>query len=215
MSDPVQQILQEINRKAEEEAQKILDQANKEAERIIKEAEEFATKQFQHEAHSRLILLTRQILGKAEYEGRIRLLKAKDEIIKRLQQKVKERLKKIILGEDPGISYADILYRLLKEAVSNIPSDNIIIISNTRDREILERNLGKFEEMLRSELGRKISLKLSSDEVNCLGGIIAKSEDESFIYYNTLDGRLKEAFRKLRGRLNRLLFRQFLKEVYK
>jgi len=203
-------MLQEIERKTEEQIQKILQEAKMKAEAIIKKAQEEFEREFQHELHSRILLLTRQIIGRAEYEGRVELLKAKDEIVRKIYRKVSEKLQRIIDGKEPGIDYKEILYRLLKKAVSNIPDDEIIIITNSRDKGLLSKHLREIETRLQSELARNIKLLLDEKEINCMGGVIARNKDNTYIYLNTLDGRLKTAIEKLRTRLNKDLFKKFI-----
>jgi len=210
LSSDVNALIEEIKRRAEEEIKKILEEAKKEADKIVEEAKEEAKRKFQHEAHSRLLLLRRRILGKAEMKGRHELLKAKEEILEKIKEIATERLKRIVEGSDPRVNYHDILYRLIEEAAKGIDEPEIIIEANERDKEYLSVNIRRLEEQLSKSIGKPIKIRISDSVANILGGVIVYNRDRTKIYYNTLEGRLSETIEKYRAILGSKLFREFL-----
>lgn len=212
MSEDINAFIKEINKRTEEEIRNIIENAENEAREIIHKAEEEAKKIFQHEALSRIILLKRKILGKAEMDGRHEIIRAKEEVMKKILRLTREKLELIVSGKDPSINYHEVLYNLLEEAIENIGEQEVIVEANERDKEYLSANLRRIEEKLSRSLGIPVKITLSEESPNILGGVIVYSKDKSKIYYNTLEGRLNETIKKYRTILGRILFADFLEK---
>ena len=90
-------------------------------------------------------------------------------------------------------SYPDVFRMLLHEALAEQASsgaDQVRLVADPRDRELLENML--------SEPGLNPSV---SYELNCWGGLIAKSIDGRVVVINTLESRLERATEFIRYRL--------------
>lgn len=207
MSENIQAFIEEINRRTDNEIKKIIKEAEEEAEKIIKRAEEEANKIFQHEASSRLKLLRRKILGRAEMDARRELIKAKDEIVKRIYEVALQKLKDIAEGRDPSIDYHEVLVKLIEEALVNLDEEEVIIEANERDKEYLSVNLRKLENNFSQKFGRDIKLRLSDNTLINLGGVIVYNTEKTKIYNNTLEGRLNIIFQRYRHILGKFLFK--------
>ncbi len=210
MSEEINAFLNEIRRRTEEEINKILSEARSKAEEIKKSAEEEANRIFSHEAHSRLMLLRRKILGQAEIEGRHELIKAKNEILEKIYKRAKEMLSEIVEGKNPQVNYSDVLYNLIKEAIERMNEMEVIIEANERDMEFISKNIRRIEENLSKDLGKPIKITLSDEKANILGGVIIYSRDRRKVYYNTLEGRLVETIKKYRSILGKEFFKKYL-----
>ena len=207
MSEDIKAFIEEINRRTDGEIKKIISEAEEKAKKIIKEAEEEANKIFQHEASSRLKLLRRRILGKAEMDARKELINAKNEILEKIYQISIKKLEQIAVGGDADIDYHDILTRLIEEAIATLDEGEVIIEANERDKEYLSVNLRKIESELSRKLSRNIKLRLSNNTIDVLGGVIVYNPSRTKIYNNTLEGRLNIVFQKYRNILGKFLFK--------
>ena len=206
MSEAIEALISEIKRRTEEEIQEIIKSAEEKAEAIIEEAKRKVDKLFLDQARSEVALIRRRIIGRAEVEGRLELLRAKEEVIEKVLNEVLDEIKRVANGERKDYNYERILYSLLKEAVDSIKEDIVIIHANQRDLEFIKKNLRVLEDKLSKDLGRSVSLKIGKTLSESVGGIIAESEDGLKIYYNTLEGRILKMKRKLRLLIREILF---------
>lgn len=207
MSENIKAFIEEINSRTENEVKKILEDAEKKANEIISKAEEEANKIFQHEANSRIKLLKRRILGKAEMDARRELIRAKDEIVKKIYDVSLQKLEQIARSNDPHVSYHDVLIKLIEEAVISLDENEVIIEANEKDKEFLSINLRKIENDLSNKLNMRIKLRLSEGTLNSIGGVIVYNPSRTKIYNNTLEGRLNIVFEKYRNILGKYLFK--------
>ncbi|MGQ4890879.1 MAG: V-type ATP synthase subunit E [Candidatus Njordarchaeia archaeon] len=206
MPEEIKAIAEEIRRRTEKEVKEILEKAKKEAERIIEEAKNESEKIFQHEAHSRLMIIRRRILGTAEYEARKKIILAKNEIVQKVYENALEELKKIAKGLNPKYDYKEILYLLIKEAVVTMDEPEVIVKANEIDMKYLIEHAGEIQRRIKQETGLDTKIKVASEPVNIIGGIIAENYGKTKIYHNTLEGRLRKAFEKLKPELAKVLF---------
>ena len=136
MSEAIEALISEIKRRTEEEIQEIIKSAEEKAEAIIEEAKRKVDKLFLDQARSEVALIRRRIIGRAEVEGRLELLRAKEEVIEKVLNEVLDEIKRVANGERKDYNYERILYSLLKEAVDSIKEDIVIIHANQRDLEL-------------------------------------------------------------------------------
>lgn len=207
MSEDIKAFIDEINKRTDNEIKRIISEAEERARKIIKEAEEEANKIFQHEANSRLKLLRRRILGKAEMDARKELIEAKNEILNKIYQISIKKLEQIAAGKVPNINYHDILIRFIEEAISALDENEVIIEANERDKEYLSANLQEIERTLSRRLNKSIKIRLSDNTANMLGGVIVYNYSRTKVYNNTLEGRLNIIFQRYRNILGKLLFK--------
>lgn len=210
MSEAVEVLISEIRKRAEKEIQETIKSAEERAKNIIEEAKRKVDKLFMDRARAEVALIRRRIIGRAEVEGRTELLKAKEEIVEKVLDGVLNEIKKVASGERRDYNYEKIFYSLLKEAVSNIREDTVVIHANQKDLEYIKRNLRVLEEKLSRDVGRKINLKIGRILPRAIGGVVAESEDGLKTYYNTLEDRVFKMKRKLRLLIGKVLFSQEL-----
>ena len=210
MMAEIETIIEEIRRRGEEEAEKVIREAREEAERIVEEARRRAEEIIESEARPEIVTMRRRILGTAELEGRRELLRAKEKILSKVMEKVRERLEAIVSGKSREVDYRQILRKLLVEAVRAVGGSEVHIYANKRDLEYLRKVLNKLSKSISEELGYEVKLVLSSEPIECMGGIVASSPDGTKTYYNTLDGKLSDAVKRFRRSLGRMLFREVL-----
>jgi len=182
----------ELIARAEERAKRILEAAERECERIKAESE----KQVLNIVGSELRAVRDRIVGRAELEGRQLLMRARDNVITSVFEEAETRLREIAEGRDDSIDFGDVLVKLIIEAASAIGGDEFIVAANERDLNYLRENQAEIEDRVREALGGA-ALRLDARSISTIGGVVVRNSDGTKIYYNTLEGRLKNVRRRL------------------
>jgi V/A-type H+-transporting ATPase subunit E len=120
--------------------------------------------------------LQKQIIGSASLEARNKQLVLVEESVEKVFAKAVEKLNDLIRNED----YSKLMTQLLDESVKGLGTSNIIVECNSKDKSVIQSILSKFS-----------GATLSSNTINCLGGIIVKSKDGSMSFDNTIDARIE------------------------
>ena len=120
--------------------------------------------------------LQKQIIGNAALEARNKQLLLVEESVEKVFTKAIEKLNDLVRNED----YTKLVTQLLDESVKGLGTSNIIIECNSKDKSVVQSILSKFP-----------GATLSSNTINCLGGVIVKSKDGSMSFDNTIDVRIE------------------------
>jgi len=135
----------------EQEYDRIIDGGKKEAEKIEK-----------------------QIIGSSDLESRNKQLTLIQEHI----EKAFETASKKIESTDRNDNYSKLITTLIEEATQALGTSDVVIYTNSKDKEITQSVLSKFS-----------GAELSSETIDCLGGVKVKSKDGTMIFDNTIDAR--------------------------
>lgn len=208
MPKEVEAIAEEIRKRTEKEIKEILEKAKKEAEGIIGDAKIESEKTFQHETHSRLMIIRRRILGTAEYEARRKIILAKNEIVQKTYETALDELKKLAKGLNSKYDYWEILYQLIKEAVVTMDEPEVLVKANEKDMKYLIEHTNEIQRRIQQETGIDTKIKVSPEPIETIGGVIVENYGKTKIYHNTLEGRLRKAFEKLKPELAKMLFKE-------
>lgn len=145
----------------EQEYDRIIDEGKKEAEKIEK-----------------------QIIGSSDLELRNKqILLIEDSV-----QKVLDKAITKIGSTNRDSNYSKLMLRLLEESTNALGTTDVIVYTNSKDKEVVKPLLSKFS-----------GAELSSDTIDCLGGVKVKSKDGSMTFNNTIDAtieRMKPLIRK-------------------
>ncbi len=120
--------------------------------------------------------LEKQIIGNADLEARNKQLLLVEESI----EKVFDAAIKKIKDSDRNKDYTKLISSLLEESINTIGTSDIIIQTNSKDKPAVESLLSKFP-----------GATLSSDPIECLGGIKVQSKDGTMTFDNTIDARIE------------------------
>jgi V/A-type H+-transporting ATPase subunit E len=120
--------------------------------------------------------LQKQITGSAALEARNKQLLLVEDSVEKVFTKAIEKLNDLVRNED----YTKLLTQLLDETVKGLGTSNVIVECNSKDKSVVQSILSKFP-----------GATLSSNTVNCLGGVIVKSKDGSMSFDNTIDARIE------------------------
>ncbi len=177
------QILEEANKKAELEIEKL----NKETKKIITQEED-------------------RINSLIRLETRRNTYVLKDKLINQVFEKIEDKLKSFVKTEQ----YLSLLNNFIIKAIEEIFSlikrqeDNrefsLLIGLNQEDQDRLSDNWLK-----NLENKFKIKLKLSPP-IQSLGGVLISTDDYSISYDNTFEGRLSRRKQKIRIKIASILF---------
>jgi len=120
--------------------------------------------------------LQKQITGSATLEARNKQLLLVEDSVEKVFAKSIEKLNDLVRNED----YTKLVTQLLDESVKGLGSSDVIVECNSKDKSVIQSILSKFS-----------GATLSSNTVNCLGGVIVKSKDGSMSLDNTIDARIE------------------------
>ena len=148
-----QQKLDDFSKNLEQEYDQIINDGKKEADKIEK-----------------------QILGSADLEARNKQLTTIEESIDKVFKKVLDE----IANADRSGDYSNLIKSLLDESTKILGTTEIVIFTNTKDKEIVQSMLSQYP-----------GSELSSETIECLGGVKVKSKDGSMTFDNTVDARIE------------------------
>ncbi|MBI3841867.1 MAG: V-type ATP synthase subunit E, partial [Thaumarchaeota archaeon] len=143
---------------------KSLSSFEQEYDRIIAEGKKEADK------------LQKQIIGSSGLEARNKQLLLIEESVEKVFAKAIEKIDLLMRNDD----YVKLVTQLLDESIKELDASNVIVECNAKDKSILQSILSKFS-----------GATLSSNTINCLGGVLVKSKDGSMSFDNTLDARIE------------------------
>ena len=126
--------------------------------------------------------LKRQIVGSSRLSARNRQLV----LIERSVNDTFEKAKTILASSNKENSYRLLMRKILKDSVTMIDSDQVIVECNKNDIELVEKAISdSFKD------NNKIKIKMSDHPLNAIGGIRLTSADGSMTFDNTLDSRIE------------------------
>ena len=155
------QILDDSVTKLEDEYDKIVADGRKEADKLEK-----------------------QIVGGSDIEARNKQLLALEEAVSRVFTKALDE----ISNSDRSGDYANLIKSLLDESTKVLGTSEVIVFTNSKDRDVVQSTLGSFA-----------GSELSSETIDCIGGVKIQSKDGAMKFDNTIDAkidRLKPLIRK-------------------
>ena len=120
--------------------------------------------------------IEKQIIGGADIEARNKQLIALEDSVDKV---FKKALDQIANNERSG-DYANLIKSLLDESTQILGTTEVIVFTNSKDRDVVQSALSGYP-----------GSELSSDTIECLGGVIIKSKDGSMTFENTLDARIE------------------------
>jgi V/A-type H+-transporting ATPase subunit E len=120
--------------------------------------------------------IEKQIIGSADIEARNKQLLLLEEAVEKVFSKALDQISNV----DRSGDYSNLIKSLLKEATQILGTSEITVFTNAKDKGVVQSILSQFP-----------GAELSSDTIDCIGGIIAKSKDGTVKFDNTLDARIE------------------------
>ena len=150
------------------ESQEVLDDSvsrlEQEYEKIISDGRKEADK------------LEKQLIGSADLEARNKQLILVEESVERVFNEAIKKIKKTRRNTE----YADMMSELLDGATETLRAQQTEVFVNTKDQRVIKKIL----------VG-KDNIKLAPDAIECMGGMVVKSQDGIMTFDNTVDARLE------------------------
>ena len=120
--------------------------------------------------------IEKQIIGSSDLEARNKQLTVLEEAVDRVFSKALDQ----ITNADRSGDYSNLIKTLIEESTQILGTSEITVFTNTKDRDIVQSTLSQFP-----------GTELSSESVDCLGGIVVKSKDGAMTFDNTIDARIE------------------------
>jgi V/A-type H+-transporting ATPase subunit E len=128
--------------------------------------------------------IEKQIIGSSDLEVRNKQLLALEVAIDEVFTKALNQ----IVNTNHSDDYSNLIKTLLDESTKILDTTKVIVSTNSKDKDLVQSLLSKYP-----------GAELSSQTINCLGGVIIKSKDGAMKFDNTIDARfqrLKPLIRK-------------------
>jgi len=125
--------------------------------------------------------IEKQIVGSSDLDVRNKQLLLLEEGVDKVFSKALDQ----IANTDRSGDYLNLIKTLLDEATKILGTTEVTVFTNAKDKDVVQSTLSKFS-----------GAELSSDTIDCLGGIKIKSKDGTMTFDNTIDARI-ERFKPL------------------
>ena len=120
--------------------------------------------------------IEKQIVGSSDLKVRNKQLLLLEEGVDKAFSKALDQ----IANTDRSGDYSNLIKTLLDESTKILGTTEVTVFTNAKDKDVVQSALSKFS-----------GAKLSSDTIDCLGGIIIKSKDGTMTFDNTIDARIE------------------------
>ncbi len=120
--------------------------------------------------------IEKQITGSSDLEVRNKQLLLLEEGVDKAFSKALDQ----IANTDRSGDYSNLIKTLLDESTKILGTTEVTVFTNTKDKDVVQSALSKFS-----------GAELSSDTIDCLGGVIIKSKDGTMTFDNTIDARIE------------------------
>jgi len=160
------ELLESLNQSLDDSKKVLSDSLSpleQEYDRIISEGKKDADK------------IQRQIIGSSGLAERNKQILLVEESVEKVIDKAIEKLRESVQKD-----YTNLMTQLIDEAITSLGTKDVVITTNARDSKLVKSILKKFK-----------GVALSSDTIECIGGIFVKSKDGSMNFDNTIDARLE------------------------
>ena len=120
--------------------------------------------------------IEKQITGSADIEARNKQLMALEEAVDKVFSAALDQ----IANADRSGDYSNLIKTLIEEATQILGTSEVSVSTNAKDKDVVQSTLSQFS-----------GAELSSDTIDCLGGIKVKSKDGTMTFDNTIDARIE------------------------
>ena len=120
--------------------------------------------------------IEKQITGSSDIEARNKQLMTLEESVSKVFSEALDQITNTARNAD----YSNLIKTLLNESTQILGTTQITVLTNSKDKDIVRSILPQFP-----------GAELSSDQINCIGGVIVKSKDGAMTFDNTLDARIE------------------------
>ena len=120
--------------------------------------------------------IEKQIVGGSDIEARNKQLLALESSVNRVFTTALDQ----ISNSDRTGDYTNLIKSLLDESTRVLGTSEVTVFTNSKDRDVVQSTLSSFP-----------GSELSSETIDCLGGVKIQSKDGSMKFDNTIDARIE------------------------
>ena len=175
----LEQSIDKILKKTEKEILSVLENAGSDSKQTLDNALPKLEQEFDKiisDGKKEADKIEKQIIGGADIEVRNKQLLLLEEGVDKVFAKALDQ----ISNTDRSGNYSNLINNLLNESTKILGTTEVTVFTNAKDKDVVKSALSKFS-----------GAKLSSDTIDCLGGIIIKSKDGAMTFDNTIDARIE------------------------
>ena len=212
MSDEgVDKIISHIEAEAEKEISEILLKAQAEADKISNAAQEKAEREAERILSNgkRVASLEGQrIIAETRIDVRRKKMDAQEEAIAASFEEAKKALEELAeKGKRDNLVYKDIMFDLIASASEVVAGNKLELVFNQRDSKTFNKEmLREASELVKKRSGRDISLALTDETIQHLGGVVVRDMEKQVEVDNTLETRLNRLKESIRVDVAKILF---------
>ncbi len=212
MSDEgVDKIISHIEAEAEKEISEILLKAQAEADKIRKAAQEKAEREAERILSNgkRVASLEGQrIIAETRIDVRRKKMDAQEEAIAASFEEAKKALEELAeKGKRDNLVYKDIMFDLIASASEVVAGNKLELVFNQRDSKTFNKEmLREATELVKKRSGRDISLALTDETIQHLGGVVVRDMEKQVEVDNTLETRVNRLKESIRVDVAKILF---------
>lgn len=212
MSDKgVDKIISHIETEAEKEISETLLKAQDEADTIRKAAQEKAkreTEKVLSNGKRAASLEGQKIIAEARINVRRTRMDSQEEAIVASFNAAQKALEELAeKGKRDNLNYRDIMFNLIVSASEIVAGKKLELVFNKRDSKTFNKEtLKEARESIKEKTGREISLSLTGETIQCLGGVVVRDLENQVEVDNTLETKLNQLKDNLRVDVAKILF---------
>lgn len=212
MSDKgVDKIISHIETEAEKEISETLLKAQDEADTIRKAAQEKAkreTEKVLSNGKRAASLEGQKIIAEARINVRRTRMDSQEEAIVASFNAAQKALEELAeKGKRDNLNYKDIMFNLIVSASEIVAGKKLELVFNKRDSKTFNKEtLKEARESIKEKTGREISLSLTGETIQCLGGVVVRDLENQVEVDNTLETKLNQLKDNLRVDVAKILF---------
>ena len=120
--------------------------------------------------------IEQQIIGSSDLEVRNKALLQVEESTSKVFEKAKDQIQDTKRDSE----YSNLILSLITEAIEALDTSEIIVYTNSKDKDIVKSAISKIS-----------GAELSSEDIDCMGGVKVTSKDGSMTFENTIDARFE------------------------
>ena len=170
------------------EAKEIMEEAKDKVEKSIREAQAKAEKirsQKMEEKTKELDEKEERDLANAKTVSKNEILKVRYALFEETMNKAQEQLKKAVNEK----KYTENLRKLIIDAAIKLNGTDFEVLTNSRDKEFVNKNLKQIEEQISTSKKKQVHIKIGKETIETIGGATVRTIDKKQIFNNTLESR--------------------------
>lgn len=198
-------IKEEIQKIADEQADKIINEGNNQAKEILNAATAKAQQEnsnILNQATTAAENIRIQEVSRKKLAIKMDFLKYRDEIFQEIQIEAKSKIQKYT----KTAKYKEFLVKLVENSSLSIGGGKLSLVVRKEDQSMFPKaELSKIAEKVSKQTGNKTEIQISKDELVSLGGLKLVRSDQKLFVDNSFEVRLERNTDTIRTRLLKLL----------